>query len=52
MTYLLDTNACISYLNRADSPIRKRMQQLSPSTIMICSVVEAESGLRVEDWES
>lgn len=42
MKYLLDTNACISYLNNASSPVRSRMQALQPSEIMLCSVVEAE----------
>ena len=42
MTYLLDTNACISYLNHADSPIRLRLQQLNPRSIAVCTVVEAE----------
>ena len=42
MKYLLDTNACISYLNKAESPVRKRMQMLKPSEILLCSVVQAE----------
>ncbi len=42
MTFLLDTNACISYLNRADSPVRSHMQEYNPADIAICSVVEAE----------
>lgn len=42
MRYLLDTNACISYLNNAASPVRMRMQMLRPSEIVLCSVVEAE----------
>ena len=42
MNYLLDTNACIAYLNNADSPVRDHMQRLSPSQILLCTVVEAE----------
>ena len=42
MTYMLDTNACISYLNRADSPVRTRLQRLGPESVALCSVVEAE----------
>jgi tRNA(fMet)-specific endonuclease VapC len=42
MTYMLDTNACISYLNHADSPIRMRLQQLDPKSVAVCAVVEAE----------
>jgi len=42
MKYLLDTNVCISYLNNVESLVRKRMQLLKPSEILLCSVVEAE----------
>lgn len=42
MTYLLDTNACISYLNNSESPIRERLQALAPSSVVLCSIVEAE----------
>jgi tRNA(fMet)-specific endonuclease VapC len=42
MTYLLDTNACISFLNNSDSPIRERLQALVPSSVVLCSTVEAE----------
>lgn len=42
MKYLLDTNVCISYLNKAESLVRTRMQMLKPSEILLCSVVEAE----------
>ncbi len=42
MTYLLDTNACIHYLNHADSPIRCRMELLRPVDVMVCSVVKAK----------
>ena len=42
MKYLLDTNACISYLNNSDSPVRVRMQKLKPAEIVLCSVVAAE----------
>jgi len=40
--YLLDTNVCISYLNKAESLVCTRMQMLKPSEILLCSVVEAE----------
>jgi len=42
MRFLLDTNACISYLNNPVSPIRSKMSLLPPSAIFICSVVKAE----------
>lgn len=42
MKFLLDTNACISYLNNSDSPVRVRMQKLKPAEIVLCSVVAAE----------
>jgi tRNA(fMet)-specific endonuclease VapC len=40
--YLLDTNACIVYLNRPISGVRRRLQSLSPQDIAVCSVVKAE----------
>lgn len=42
MIYLLDTNACIVYLNRPNSPIKQRLQELPPTEIAVCSVVKAE----------
>ena len=35
MIYLLDTNACIVYLKRPDSPLRKRLQELPPSEVAV-----------------
>lgn len=42
MIYLLDTNACIVYLNRPKSGVRKRFYSLPPKDITVCSVVKAE----------
>jgi tRNA(fMet)-specific endonuclease VapC len=42
MTYLLDTNAWISYLNTPASPVRDRLKRFSPHEIAACSVVKAE----------
>lgn len=42
MIYLLDTNACIVYLNRPMSGVRRRLECLSPQDIAVCSVVKAE----------
>lgn len=42
MIYLLDTNACIVYLNRPMSGVRQKIQSLSPQDIAVCSVVKAE----------
>ncbi|PHS19496.1 MAG: VapC toxin family PIN domain ribonuclease [Kangiella sp.] len=40
--YLLDTNACIQLLNKSDTQFEKNMQKVSPSEVVICSVVKAE----------
>jgi len=40
--YLLDTNACIQFLNGTSEKIKKNLQQRSPSEITLCSVVKAE----------
>jgi len=42
MTYLLDTNVCIDYLNGRAVVIRQRMESLLPSEVVLCSVVKAE----------
>lgn len=42
MIYLLDTNACIVYLNNSNSGVMRRLQSLSPQDIAVCSVVKAE----------
>jgi len=40
--YLLDTNACISYLNNPASLVRTKLMRLKPSDAVLCSIVEAE----------
>lgn len=42
MSYLLDTNVCIQYLNGRSESIRKRFESASPEDIVHCSVVKAE----------
>ena len=42
MIYLLDTNACIAYLNRPMSGVRRRLETLSPEDVAVCSVVKSE----------
>jgi tRNA(fMet)-specific endonuclease VapC len=42
MLYLLDTNACVAYLRRADSLVRQRLTQHAAVDIVVCSVVYAE----------
>jgi tRNA(fMet)-specific endonuclease VapC len=42
MAFLLDTNAWIVYLKLAESPIRSRLEKLTPSDVLFCSVVKAE----------
>lgn len=42
MSFLFDANTCISYLNDHLSPIRRKLEQLSPRQIFVCSVVKAE----------
>lgn len=42
MSYLLDTNACIQYLNGRSERIRKHFESTSPEDILQCSVVKAE----------
>ncbi len=42
MTYLLDTNACIKYLNGRTEKIREQLELKTPQEIVLCSVVKAE----------
>jgi tRNA(fMet)-specific endonuclease VapC len=42
MTYLLDTNVCIRFLNQPDSGIAKRLQQQHVNDITVCSVMKSE----------
>lgn len=42
MSYLLDTNICIKYLNGHSDNIRKNIELKHPQDIMVCSVVKAE----------
>jgi predicted nucleic acid-binding protein len=42
MTYLLDTNVCIAYLNNRSSSVVQRLRAVSPSEVAVCSVVKAE----------
>ncbi|HFE36985.1 MAG TPA: type II toxin-antitoxin system VapC family toxin [Gammaproteobacteria bacterium] len=40
--YLLDTNACIQFLNGTSEKIKENFQQHAPTEIAICSIVKAE----------
>ena len=42
MTYLLDTNTCIRYLNGRAPDVRRQLESLSPDQVYVCSVVKAE----------
>ena len=42
MKYLLDTNVCIKYLNGSSESVKRHIEKLHPSEIVICSVVKSE----------
>jgi tRNA(fMet)-specific endonuclease VapC len=42
MTYLLDTNTCIRYLNGRSENIRQHLEATQPQNIVLCSVVKAD----------
>jgi tRNA(fMet)-specific endonuclease VapC len=42
MTYLLDTNACIRYLNGRSKRLQQRLDATNVESVAVCSVVEAE----------
>jgi tRNA(fMet)-specific endonuclease VapC len=42
MRWLLDTNACIRYLNGRAPKLKQRIDSASPNDLLVCSVVKAE----------
>lgn len=42
MTWLLDSNACIRYLNRRAPPLRSKLDSVAPTRVLVCSIVKAE----------
>lgn len=42
MTYLLDTNVCIRYLNGRAPGVVRQLQALRPADVAVCAVVKAE----------
>jgi tRNA(fMet)-specific endonuclease VapC len=42
MTWLLDTNACIRYLNGRSPALRAKLEATDSSEICVCSIVKAE----------
>lgn len=42
MSWLLDTNACIRYLNGRSPQLKARVDAADPAEILVCSVVKAE----------
>jgi tRNA(fMet)-specific endonuclease VapC len=42
VTYLLDTNVCIRFLNGLAPGVLQRLQALQPVEVVVCSVVKAE----------
>lgn len=42
MIYLLDSNACITFLRNRPSPVLRRIQQMQTQDMTLCSIVVAE----------
>ncbi len=42
MSFLLDTNTCIRYLNGRAPHVRDRMQRTPPALVAVCAIVKAE----------
>jgi tRNA(fMet)-specific endonuclease VapC len=40
--YLLDSNACIQFLNGKSAPLGRRIMGTKPALIKLCSIVKAE----------
>ena len=42
MTYLLDTNTCVAYLNGRSRRVIEAFERRAPADIAVCSIVKAE----------
>jgi tRNA(fMet)-specific endonuclease VapC len=42
LSFLLDTNVCIAFLNGRDKGVRDKLLAMDPETVRLCSVVRAE----------
>lgn len=42
MTWMLDTNACIRYLNGRSLPLKEKVDRAGAANLVVCSVVKAE----------
>ncbi|MEX2092062.1 MAG: type II toxin-antitoxin system VapC family toxin [Pirellulales bacterium] len=42
MTWLLDANVCIRYLNRRSPSLKAKLDAADPAQVLVCSVVKAE----------
>lgn len=42
MSFLLDTNICIGFLNHKDAKLKARIQRTAPGELWLCAVVKAE----------
>ena len=42
MSFLLDTNVCIAFLNARDPRVRDQLLAIDPESVSLCSVVKAE----------
>ena len=42
MNYLLDSNACIVFLNKRSDRLKQRLELCQPQQVVLCSVVKAE----------
>src|SRR3972149_4554046 len=42
MSWLLDANACIRYLNRRSPSLKAKLDAADPAQVLVCSVVKAE----------
>jgi tRNA(fMet)-specific endonuclease VapC len=42
VSFLLDTNVCIAFLNGRDKAVRDKLLAMDPESVRLCSVVRAE----------
>jgi len=42
MTYMLDTNSCVEFLNHRDSTVTRKLSEINREDVALCSIVKAE----------
>jgi predicted nucleic acid-binding protein len=42
VSYVIDTNICVAYLNEQDAALRAQLERTEPDDLELCSIVKGE----------